>query len=314
MSIRLLLASLCVAALPACTANDLPARPVTVATPTTPATPAVPATPATPAPASPTVDPSKVDLAALDALLRRCYGDGEGHPLGTAASAELLGSWGDERVFQVRMSGDASKPVLLFEGPGGACPAFVLGPPAATVQGDFLGDGTKTTVAMLSQVADGVSCSSDACPIAFVLRDAAGDVLLGAVRAHQDCELTALKQVRLFDRGDSLELRCTQGSEMGVVKIQLLHAFERTLRPLLVFDTLVVDAQPAPGDRVCTYRSKGGYTIKKRGPTPVLDVTEVLDIKEGMRGEWTFVPEQQRLVAGERRPEKLPAPGGCEPL
>ncbi len=300
----------CLLAFAACTGSGAPVvEDAAVAAPVL--APAAP-TPASPPPEPPPVvaAPGGVDLGSLGARLRRCNG-GEGHPLGTVVRAEALGPWGGERVYLARLSGDSERPVLVFDADTD-CPAFVLGA-VTRVTGDWLGDRVPREAVLLSQLADGVSCDDDACPIALVITDPAGTVLR-AVRPAMTCATASLEPLRLFTDRDSLVLRCSAGDVDEQRTIELYHAFDRELRGLLSFVDERASTEPEGEDRACTARSKGGYEVKASGAAPVVEVLEVEGIAAGVRTEWTFSPAEQRMIAGQRRAVTLPAPRKCGPL
>ncbi|HEY0132765.1 MAG TPA: hypothetical protein VGB85_01760 [Nannocystis sp.] len=252
---------------------------------------------------------SGVELAALDALLRPCQGEEEGHPLGTLVSVERLGAWKDRPVYLARTTGGGDVRMLLFADTTGSCPAFVLGPEAAQVRGDFFGEGTQRTAGLLSQASDGVRCDNDACPVAVLLRDEDG-VVLAAANPGLECETYTLASVRLFADRDSIELRCSGGTVDTAREIQLLHAFGRELRPLLAFDAGITTVTLSEDEtRECTSRSRdGSYEIKATGAAPVVEVFAVSDLQAATRATWTFDAAQQRMVQGTPVPVKLPAP------
>ena len=276
-----------------CTANDPPTGAVPVVEVVEP--------PAVPPPAA-----DKFDRVALDARLGLCHGDGDGHPFGAIMSAERLG---DAQVLIMRTPDGALRRVLLFEQAGGTCPAFAVVPEAAYVRGDYLGDGTQRTVALLSQADDGVSCDKDACPVAVLVRDEMG-VVLAAVDPGLGCETYTLATVRLFADRDSIELRCNGGTVDTERRVQLLHVFGDALRPLLAFTAGVTRVTLTEDDkRMCTSRSKdGSYEIKAKGAAPVVEVFEVSDLRQATRATWTFDAAQQRMVQGKQISVKLAAP------
>jgi hypothetical protein len=280
--------------LAACTGNETPASTIVAAPPVPVAAPQPSVT------ASPT--PPAIDLAALNALLRRCNGD-DPYPLGTVAGAERLGPWGDEPVYLAHMTGDPTRRVLLFDAPGDDCPAFILGA-GASVPGDFLGEGITHTAILLSQSVDSAPCDDDDCPVAVLVRDEGGAVL-SAIRPGLACNAAALSKLRLFPDRDSLELRCTTGDVDAVRTVTLFHAFDRTLRPLATFDHERITIDPESDDRICTRRSTGSHEITATGVAPALAVLAVNDRHEGSHAVWTFSPTEQRLVAGPRTPTKL---------
>lgn len=251
--------------------------------------------------------PAGFDRPAVDALLRQC-GE-EGHPLGTVVSAQPSRPGGAAQMLFMRATDGALHRALLFAQRTGTCPAFALVPEAAYVRGDYLGDGTQRTAALLSQADDGVSCDDDACPVAVLVRDEMG-VVLAAVDPGLGCETYTLATVRLFADRDSIELRCSAGSVDAGRTVQLLHVFGDELRPLLAF-TAGVTRVTLTGDekRVCTSRSKdGSYEIKTKGAAPVVEVFEVSDLQKSTRTTWTFDAAQQRMVAGKTTPVKLAVP------
>ncbi len=234
-----------------------------------------------------------VDLVELTEALRVC--DEDGHPLGEVVEAEALALGGEQRVFLARMGNEQ---VLLFQGETVyGCGAFVIDTPAATVEGDWFGEGRSRTVELFSQRDDGVPCDSDACPIALVVRE--DDAIVAAVRPDLACETVTLTPVKLFDGRDSLELRCVAGGGADASEtLWIGHAFERAMQPVLVADVGLVFASPSKGDRVCTRRWTGGWRIVRTGATPVVEVVEVDfdDLGKGSKATWTYAAQEQTFV------------------